>query len=79
MHPDKVCQANQCKSKDEQDRANRAFHDIAEAQEVLLDAEKRAKFDRGEDPINEQNNQPRGHPFGGQGFPGGGHFTFHFG
>lgn len=79
MHPDKVCQANQCKSKEEQDRANRAFHDIAEAQEVLLDAEKRAKFDRGEDPINEQNNQPRGHPFGGQGFPGGGHFTFHFG
>ncbi|EKX44009.1 hypothetical protein GUITHDRAFT_72696 [Guillardia theta CCMP2712] len=74
MHPDKT--------KEESDLANRKFHEIAEAHEVLTDPEKRAKYDRGEDPINEQ---PQGNP--GQGFPfgfgggGGGshHFTFHFG
>jgi len=81
MHPDKVCGANQCPSKEEQDRANNKFHEVAEAMEVLSDPEKRAKFDRGEDPINEQNNQQRGHPFGGGGFPGHGQggFSFHFG
>mmetsp|Transcript_16022 Transcript_16022/g.53698 ORF Transcript_16022/g.53698 Transcript_16022/m.53698 type:complete len:508 (-) Transcript_16022:77-1600(-) len=82
MHPDKVCGGGQCKTKEESDLANRKFHEIAEAHEVLTDPEKRAKYDRGEDPINEQ---PQGNP--GQGFPfgfgggGGGshHFTFHFG
>jgi len=80
MHPDKVCGAGQCKSKDEQDRANRMFHEVAEANEVLTDPEKRAKYDRGEDPLNEQQQQGGGNPFGG-GFHGGGnqHFTFHFG
>ena len=76
LHPDKVCGAGQCKSKEESDRANKQFHEVAEAYEVLSDPEKRAKFDNGEDPIHEQpQQQGGGFPFGG----GGTHFTFHFG
>lgn len=78
LHPDKVCGAGQCKSKEESDRANKQFHEVAEAYEVLSDPEKRAKFDNGEDPIHEQPQQQHGggFPFGGG---GGSHFTFHFG
>mmetsp|Transcript_7984 Transcript_7984/g.24003 ORF Transcript_7984/g.24003 Transcript_7984/m.24003 type:complete len:516 (-) Transcript_7984:1168-2715(-) len=78
LHPDKVCGAGQCKSKEESDRANKKFHEVAEAYEILSDAEKRAKFDRGEDPREQAQQGGGGHggfPFGG----GGSHFTFHFG
>lgn len=52
LHPDKVCGSNQCKSKEESDRANQKFHDVAEAYEVLNDPELKARYDRGEDPID---------------------------
>jgi DnaJ-domain-containing protein 1 len=79
LHPDKVCGAGQCKTKEESDRANKQFHEVAEAYEVLSDPDKKAKFDNGEDPLHEQPQQGGGgFPFGGFG-GGGSHFTFHFG
>ena len=78
LHPDKVCGAGQCKTKEESDLANKQFHEVAEAYEVLSDTEKRAKFDNGEDPLHDQAQQQQhggGFPFGG----GGQHFSFHFG
>jgi DnaJ family protein C protein 3 len=70
-HPDKVEEARK-------EEAARKFADIGEANEVLADDEKRAKYDRGEDVFGNQGQQgpPQGHPFGG-GFPGGG-FNFQF-
>merc|ERR1711973_101916 len=77
-HPDKF--------QDEEEAAEKNFMDIAAAKEVLTDAEKRAKYDSGEDPLD-----PEGgggdHPFrqGGFHFPGGNpfgggpfQFKFHF-
>lgn len=62
------------------------FRDIAEAHEVLTDADKRGRYDRGEDVSG---NPQQGHPGGPFGFhggpfgfpgggPGGGGFTFTF-
>jgi len=57
------------------------FKAINVAYGILSDDEKRAKFDRGEDPEKPQQQQQQGHPFGGGGFPGGGgqRFSFRFG
>mmetsp|Transcript_13690 Transcript_13690/g.34406 ORF Transcript_13690/g.34406 Transcript_13690/m.34406 type:complete len:529 (-) Transcript_13690:137-1723(-) len=57
-HPDK--------NRDNVEEAEKMFHDIAEAYEVLADEEKRRLFDMGEDP-----NDPRAGQ-GGPGFHGGG-------
>lgn len=70
-HPDRL------RSKDlsdkERQKADELFRNINEAKEVLLDSEKRAAYDRGEDPNNPHNAQAGGQsgPFYGQEF----HFT----
>jgi DnaJ homolog subfamily C member 3 len=81
-HPDKFPDG------EEKDRAQLKFIDIAAAKEVLSDPDKRARFDRGEDPLDaEENANNHGHgfnpfgqhhnPFGG-GNGGGFNFKFKF-
>ena len=53
----------------EKELANIKFREIAEANEVLSDAEKRGRYDRGEDVSGQQQQGQQGHP----GFPGGFH------
>eukprot|EP00277_Geminigera_cryophila_P002732 CAMPEP_0179422784 /NCGR_PEP_ID=MMETSP0799-20121207/10636_1 /TAXON_ID=46947 /ORGANISM="Geminigera cryophila, Strain CCMP2564" /LENGTH=516 /DNA_ID=CAMNT_0021196985 /DNA_START=58 /DNA_END=1608 /DNA_ORIENTATION=- len=78
FHPDKVCSAGACPTKEDQDRAAKKFHEIAEAHEVLTNDEMRAKYDRGEDPLGQEGGGGGGgHPFGGG--AGNQHFSFHFG
>ncbi|EDV19888.1 uncharacterized protein TRIADDRAFT_32828 [Trichoplax adhaerens] len=69
-------------------KAEKMFIDIAAAKEVLSDAEKKQKFDNGEDPLSPEGQQPdfhnQGFHFQGGGFPFGGgdgfhNFKFHFG
>ena len=74
-HPDKV-------PVEQKDEATVKFRDIKEAYDVLMDDNKRAMFDRGEDPMD---NSPKGGSHhGGGGFPfagfpfGGGGFNFQF-
>ncbi|VDK59464.1 unnamed protein product [Anisakis simplex] len=69
----------------EKKKAEKMFIDIASAKEVLTDAEKRAQFDKGEDPLDPEQQQHGGfqNPFYG-GFPFAGDggpfsFKFHFG
>ncbi|XP_037791582.1 dnaJ homolog subfamily C member 3-like [Penaeus monodon] len=76
----------------EKEKAEKMFIDIAAAKEVLTDEEMREKFDRGEDPLDPEQQQqgPGGHGFNPfqhfhfqhGGFPGGGFhgggFKFHF-
>lgn len=80
-HPDKV-------KEEDKDKAEEQFAKIATAYEVLSDEEMRARYDRGEDPL-EQNGggggAQRGHPFhfhqqhrGHPNFGGGGNFHFRF-
>ncbi|EEP82112.1 chaperone DnaJ [Uncinocarpus reesii 1704] len=74
-HPDKV--RSQGVSKEDAEKKMAA---INEAYEVLADSELRARFDRGDDPNNPENNQ--GNPFHSDPFgPGGGgqQFFFHHG
>ncbi len=82
-HPDKSAAQGMTK-----EDANKKMQQINEASEVLLDPEKRAQFDRGEDPndpMTQQGGHPfQGSPFGGQQFffqQGGGqqHFKFQAG
>ncbi|KHN88257.1 DnaJ -like protein subfamily C member 3 [Toxocara canis] len=69
----------------EKKKAEKKFIDIAAAKEVLTDADKRAQFDRGEDPLDPEQQQHGGFqnpfyggfPFGGEGGPFS--FKFHFG
>jgi DnaJ family protein C protein 3 len=61
-HPDMA------KSDDERTAFELKFRDIAEAYDVLSDADKRARYDRGEDVSQPQQNQQQ------HGFPGGFHF-----
>ncbi|KAI1105406.1 DnaJ domain-containing protein [Jackrogersella minutella] len=70
-HPDKA--AKQGLSKEE---AEKKMQTINEAYEVLSDPELRARFDRGDDPNSNEQQNPfqQGHPFGGGG--GGGPFVF---
>jgi len=73
-HPDKH-------EESQKEEAEKKFKEVAEAHDVLSDAELRGKYDRGED-ISEQANQFRqqgGFPFNFGGFGGGQTFTFHFG
>jgi DnaJ-class molecular chaperone len=67
-HPDKH-------TGETKDKAERMFRDIAEAYEVLTDADKRSRYDRGEDVTGNPQQGGPGGPFGG-GFPGGGPFGF---
>merc|ERR1712142_1369078 len=81
-HPDKF------QDEEEKKAAEKKFMDIAAAKEVLTDAEKRAKYDAGEDPLDpeggggdhpfrhggQQFHFPGGNPFGGRPFQ----FKFHF-
>eukprot|EP00301_Raphidiophrys_heterophryoidea_P023699 c7484_g1_i1.p1 GENE.c7484_g1_i1~~c7484_g1_i1.p1 ORF type:complete len:627 (-),score=138.78 c7484_g1_i1:446-2326(-) len=74
-HPDKY-------KGDDKEFAEKKFQEIALANEVLSNPEKRAMVDRGEDP-NEQQQGGGGGGFPGGGFPGGARFnmngrTFHF-
>ncbi|KAJ8282171.1 hypothetical protein COCON_G00046900 [Conger conger] len=46
---------------EEKKRAEKKFIDIAQAKEVLSDPEKRSKFDQGEDPLDPESQQGRGH------------------
>ncbi|MCP9263048.1 DnaJ subfamily C member 3 [Dirofilaria immitis] len=61
--------------------AEKMFVDIADAREVLIDPEKRARYDNGEDPLDpEQQQESFRHPFQ-SGFPfreNGGPFSFQF-
>ncbi|XP_031780298.1 dnaJ homolog subfamily C member 3 [Nasonia vitripennis] len=68
---------------EEKKRAQKKFIDIAAAKEVLTDEEKRAKFDRGEDPLDPESGKHQGqgfnpfqefHHFQGSPFQ----FKFHF-
>ncbi len=67
---------------DEKQKAEKMFIDIASAKEVLTNAEKRQKFDNGEDPLDpEQQNGFSGQGFNpfAQGFdPFGGRYSFKF-
>merc|ERR1711997_1212904 len=64
-HPDNF------QDEEEKKKAEKKFMDIAAAKEVLSGDEMRQKFDRGEDPLdaeeqrNGQNPFRHGHPFGG--------------
>lgn len=72
LHPDK-------QTDETRESAEQKFLDVAEAYEILTDAEKRQRYDRGEDVLNNQGGgPPRGHhPF--QHGPGGQRFHFKFG
>lgn len=87
-HPDKHS------GEEEKEKAEKQFQLVAEAYEILSDAEKRAAYDRGEDvsgnPQQQQHQHPfahfhhGGHPFGGghqfrHGGGGGHQFHFQFG
>jgi DnaJ-class molecular chaperone len=86
LHPDKIGNLPEA----ERTEKEKQFREIAEAYEVLSDAEKRGKYDRGEDVEPNQGGQQQqqqhpfhhffqqGGPFGGGGGGGQG-FTFHFG
>lgn len=70
-HPDKV-------APEEKSAAEKKFHDISEAYEVLLDEEKRARYDAGEDLEDQQGHPGQGHPFFHGNMGGGFHQQFHF-
>ncbi len=79
-HPDKHLE-------EDKEKAEKMFHDISEAHEVLSDDDLRARYDRGEDVMSNQGQQQRsqGNPFGGNPFggfqnfhQGGGGQQFHF-
>lgn len=74
-HPDKHEGENK-------ELAEKKFMDIADAKEVLTDPEKRQMFDRGEDPLDPEEQQRQqqnwGQPFGFNPFGGGGGFQFKF-
>ncbi|KAH9597811.1 DnaJ domain [Trypanosoma melophagium] len=70
LHPDKLRSQNL--SPKERQKADERFRNINEAKEILLDDEKRARYDNGEDPTKPPGQQgDDGHPF--YGHP----FTFH--
>eukprot|EP00758_Cryptobia_borreli_P003140 Tbor_TRINITY_DN3554_c0_g1::TRINITY_DN3554_c0_g1_i2::g.2867::m.2867/K09523/DNAJC3; DnaJ homolog subfamily C member 3 len=85
-HPDQY--ASQDLEPKERERKNKLFRDLNEAKEVLLDNDKRRRYDAGEDVMNPQQGHashhqfhgfPGGFPGGGFQFPGGFHGGFHFG
>ena len=60
-HPDKF------QDEDDKKAAEKKFMDIAAAKEVLTDADNRAKYDAGEDPLDPEGGG-RDHPFNQGGF-----------
>jgi tetratricopeptide (TPR) repeat protein len=75
-HPDKQVGL----TAEEQQNAENMFKDVAEAYEILSNAEKRQRYDNGEDLMEQQQGF---NPFQGGGFPfpfggQGGNFQFHF-
>ena len=75
-HPDKAVGRGE-----DRETADARFRDIAAAYEVLSDADKRAIFDRGTDPLDPKENRggggrQQGNPFGQGGPFGGGGFNF---
>lgn len=64
-HPDKLRSKNL--SEKEKAEASERFRNINEAKEILLDSEKRAAYDRGEDPNDDSRGSHQG-PFYGQEF-----------
>lgn len=74
-HPDKV-------PAEQKDEATVKFRDIKDAYEVLMDDDKRAIFDRGDDPLDNSQQQQQAHGFHGfpgfNGFPGFQGFNFQF-
>lgn len=83
-HPDQL--RSKELTKEQRDKYDVLYRDINEAKEVLMDEEKRRRFDNGEDvtkPPEQQGGFHHGSPFhfnfgGGGGFPGGGGQQFHF-
>lgn len=79
-HPDKAAKQGLTK-----ETAEKKMASINEAYEVLSDPELRARFDRGDDPNSQEQQNPfQGNPFGGQPFMfqqghGGQQFQFKFG
>lgn len=80
-HPDKAAKQGLTK-----EAAEKKMASINEAYEVLSSPELRERFDRGDDPNNQEQGNPfQGSPFGGHGHPfmyqqggGGGSQQFHF-
>lgn len=68
-HPDKHAD----KEDSVREEANKKFHDIAEAYDILSNEETRARYDRGEDVSGNAQQQQQQNPFGHNPF-GGGHF-----
>jgi DnaJ family protein C protein 3 len=88
LHPDKLRSEDMTDA--DREKANNRFRDINEAKEVLLDTEKRKRFDNGEDVTKPPGQEGGFHHgshfhfqggFPGGGFPGGfpGGFNFQFG
>eukprot|EP01063_Lacrimia_lanifica_P041548 TRINITY_DN9726_c1_g1_i1.p1 TRINITY_DN9726_c1_g1~~TRINITY_DN9726_c1_g1_i1.p1 ORF type:complete len:503 (+),score=239.83 TRINITY_DN9726_c1_g1_i1:83-1591(+) len=77
-HPDKVDKSEM--SEEEVEQAMQLFRDMSDGYQILSDAEKRRRYDLGEDiedqPQQQHPFQRGGHPFGGGG--GGGNFHFKF-
>lgn len=77
-HPDKHT------GEEEKEKAEKQFQQIAEAYEILSDADLRKKYDRGEEVLPNQGGDGGGHnpfghnPFGHNPFGGGGKQHFHF-
>ncbi len=69
-HPDKFSEES------EREKANKMFQDLNEAYDVLTSEDKKARYDRGED-VEQPQQQQHHNPFGGFGF-GGQQFTFKF-
>lgn len=93
-HPDKMAAREGSEGGMNKEQAEKKMAEINEAYEVLRDPELRARFDRGDDPNNPEQQQGgpfHGSPFGqggggqqfvfrqGGGFPGGGNFKFQAG
>ena len=94
FHPDKMSAREGTEGGMNKEQAEKKMAEINEAYEILSDPELRARFDRGDDPNNPEQQQGgpfHGSPFGqggggqqfvfrqGGGFPGGGGFKFQAG
>lgn len=89
LHPDTLRGVDMTEA--EREKVEARYRDILEAKEILMDADKRQRYDNGEDVANPQSQQQQQHhgpggmhfhfqggPGGGGGPFGGGGFNFHF-